>query len=87
MIFFKTPIWTAQNSVGLTPGKDSMVAQLQLQFSQLLLSTPTNASVAVTSSRIEQSSWNMDQIKAEWFLFHIMYVTQLFFFRTYDSFC
>ena len=70
-----------------TPWKDAMVAQLQLQFSQLLLSTPTNASVAVTSSRIDQSSWNMDQIKAEWFLFHIMYVTQLFFFRTYDSFC
>ena len=56
------------------------LAQLQMHISQLLLSTPTDVYVAVTSSR------NMYQIKAEWFLFHIMYVTQLFF-RTYDSSC
>ena len=27
----------------------------------------------------------MHQIKAEWLMFHIMYVTQLFYFGTYDS--
>ena len=62
------------------------LAQLQMHISQLLISTPTDVYVAVTSSRIDKSSWNMHKIKAEWFLFHIMYVTQLFF-RTYDSFC
>ena len=29
----------------------------------------------------------MHHIKAEWFLFHVMYVTQLFFLVTYDSIC
>ena len=46
---------------------------------------PTNVYVAVTSSRIDQSSWNMHQIKAEWLMIHTMYVTQLFCFWTYDS--
>ena len=55
------------------------LAQLQMHISRLLLSTPTDVYVAVTSSRIDKSSWNMHQIKAEWFLFHITYVTQLFF--------
>ena len=58
-------------------------AQLQMHITQLLLSTPTDVYVAVTSSRIDQSSWNMHQIKAEWLMFHIMYVTQLFCFGTY----
>ena len=47
-------------------------AQLQMHITQLLLSTPTDVYVAVTSSRIDQSSWNMHQIKAEWLMFHIM---------------
>ena len=63
----------------------------KLNFKCILLSfyfwPPTDVYVAVTSSRIDQSSWNMHQIKAEWLIFHIMYVTQLFFLGTYDSFC
>ena len=50
-----------------------------MHITQLLLSTSTDVYVAETSSRIDQSSWDMHQIKAEWFLFHIIYVTQLLF--------
>ena len=38
-------------------------------------------------SIIDQSSRNMHHIKAEYFLFHIVYVTQLFFLVRYDSYC
>ena len=38
-----------------------------------------NVWFAVALSRIDQSSWNMHHIKAEYFMFHIVYVTQLFF--------
>ena len=42
-----------QCSVGLHLER---IGQLQLQFSQLILLTPTSASVAVTLSRMYQSS-------------------------------
>ena len=38
-----------------------------------------NVWFAVALSRIDKSSWNMHHIRAEYFLFHIVYVTQLFF--------
>ena len=44
-----------------------------------------NVWFAVALSRIDQSSWNMHHIKAEYFLFHIVYVIQLFL-MTYDHF-
>ena len=63
----------------------------KLNFKCILLSfyfrLPADVYVAVTSSSTDQSSWNMHQIKAEWLMFHIMYVTQLFCFETYYSFC
>ena len=39
------------------------LAQLKIHISQLLLSTPTDVYVAVTSSRIDKSSWNIILIK------------------------
>ena len=54
------------------------LAQLQMHNYQFLLSTPTDVCVGVTSSRIDKSSWNMHQIKVEWCLFHIMYVSRLY---------
>ena len=58
-------------------------------FTHFVLSTflvIANVWFAVALSRIDQSSRNMHHIKAEYFLFHFVYVTQLFF-MTYDSFC
>ncbi len=52
-------------------------------FTQLVISTflvIANVWFAVALSRIDQYSWNMHYIKAEYLLFHIVYVTQLFFY-------
>ena len=38
-------------------------------------------------SIIDQSSRNMHHIKAEYFLFHVVYVTQFFVVVRYDSYC
>ena len=51
-------------------------------FTQLVISTflvIVNVWFAVALSRIDQFSWNMHHIKAEYFMFHIVYVTWCFF--------